>query len=381
MMRNGRSVCLGNRFVWLGAAVALLGLVVSCGDDGGGGTTATPPLAGQEAAEASTGVAFSTFAMVGGVFDAIPDLDNLGGSKAVGRTQYSAIKVALKAAAIAKNRADAATRVPVPCEGGGTRDLSCTVDETGSHFTGVFVDCVIDTSQGASTTINGSVTLDTADPLACFSDSIPDSVAVTIAFNDFSIVVKDTGGVIVETFNADLTLAVAPSGPGCDGYDGTISIDGTLDAISIFDDLNLTLIADNLVITTTSVQGKPCTTTAVVTGGVFISDGETSFSEVVDLTLTHRDFGTYDCVTIDGTVSTNCTVGLTFETISPVYTNDGADCPYAGVVDVTLSDDTVARITFTDTGGVTFDYPVDGTPDVSFDTCDDPEIEDCNTTS
>ncbi len=361
------------------AAAALLALVAGCGDDGGGGTPVTPPLEGQEAAEASFGVAGTTFESIGAIFDGIPDLDNLGGKAPAGRTRYSGLMAALAAADRAKDRVVASTRVPVPCEGGGTRDISCTVDETGSHFTGIFDNCVIDTSGGASTTINGTITVDVADPLACFSDSFPDSVAVTIVFDNFSIVVKDTSEIIVDIFTADMTLAVEPTEPGCDGYDGTISIDGTLDALSLFDDLNITIIADNLVLTRTSVFGKPCTSVLAITGSAFLSDGEESFSETfTDLTLTHMDFGTYDCVTIDGTVSTNCTGTITFDTISPVYTNNDADCPYAGVVEVTLPDDSVARITFLDTGGIAFDYPADGTPDVTFDSCDDPEIATCD---
>jgi hypothetical protein len=344
----------------------------------GGAPPANQPLSGQEAAEASTGIAFSTFQMVGGVFNAIPDLGDLGGKTAVPARVKPVIDLALEAAAIAKRRADAAARVVVPCDGSGTRDVSCTADEAGSHFTGVFVDCT-SPSAGTFTTVDGTITLDVADPLACAADSFPDSVAVTITFENFSIVIKDSSDLILYSFNADLTIANAPSTPGCpgEGRNGTLSLDGTLSAVSIFEGLTLTIIADNLSITTSSAGGDTCTTTALVTGGAFISDGETSFSEVVDLTLTRTDYGVNDCLTIDGTASTNCTGGLTFDTVEPICSLEGS-CPSAGVLDVTLADDTVARVAFIGAGYLTLDYPMDGTPDVTFDSCDSDSIEHCH---
>jgi hypothetical protein len=361
--------------MWLLVAVALFGFVSGCGDDDEGTPAPTPPTySGKEAAQASLGVAFTTFDVIGGIFDGIP----IFGKTAPAAQPSLSLVSGLNAAAVAKDRVLAvAGGGPIPCPGGGSQEVSCTPTETSSHLSGVFTNCV-ETSGGYFTTTNGSITMDVQDPLACGYKGFPDSVAVTIAFNNFSVVVKDSQDVTIDTFTANMTIVMEPTGAGCEGQDGTIRINGTMNAVSVLEALNIQITADNLTLTQTTVPGDPCTSVLAVTGGAVLSDGEETFSETfVDFVVTTMDFGTYDCVTVDGTVSTNCTGSLTYDTVESVYTNTGADCPYAGVVRVTLGDDTVAEIVFTKGGGVTFDYPVDGTVDDTFATCDDANITTC----
>jgi hypothetical protein len=365
--------------VGLLVAVGLFGLIGGCGDDDESGPPPTGPYTGKDAAEASIGVAFTTFEVISGIFDGIPDLGGFGPKTApVGRPSLS-LRSVLDAAAAAKDRVLAAAGGAVPCEGGGTQDVSCTATETSSHLSGVFSNCVDDTSGVYTTTINGSITVDVQDPLACGYKGLPDSVGVTIAFDNFSIVVKDSQEVTVDSFTADLTIVMEPSGAGCDGQDGTIRINGTMDRLSLLEGLDISLAADNLIIVKSTIaEGDTCSSILLINGGAALSNGQQSFSnDFVDLRYLVKDLLTYFSITVNGTVSTNCTGALTYETILPILANPDDECPFAGTLRVVLADDTLAKIFFTDSGGVTLDYPEDGTPDDDHSSCEDSDIAQC----
>jgi hypothetical protein len=378
--------------VLLLVAAGLFGLIPGCGDDDSSGPAPPPPeYTGKEAAEASLDVAFSTLELLSGIFDGLPSLGGLGAKTAPVRHPSLSILSVLEAAAAAKDRAlTVAGGGPIPCEGGGTRDVSCTASATSSNLSGVFSNCVADTSGGYTTTINGSVTVDVQDPLACGYKGfpLPDSVAVTIAFDNFSLVTTDSLDVIVDSFTADITISLAPTGPGCEGADGTISINGTMDSFSLLEDRNISVAADNLTMERATIEDASgtgpdtCTTILIVDGGAVLSNAEHSFSlSFVEFRYTITDLDPYFRVTVDGSASTTCTNTLFYDTVLPILTTFDNNCPYAGAMRVLLSDNTLAQFVFTPSGGVTMDYPWDNEIDEFYDSCDDALLAKCHNPS
>lgn len=81
-------------------------------------------------------------------------------------------------------------------------------------------------------------------------------------------------------------------------------------------------------------------------------------------------------VEADGSVDTECTGAVSFETLEPLVYPSGADCATAGAMRVTVDGES-SRVVFTAGGGLDVDYGDDGSIDESYDSCDDPSLESC----
>ena len=388
MVCSGRRSRVGSRsLLWSIVAMAILGLAVSCGNDNGS-PAPTPPLTGTEGIQASSGLIISTITGISSIF--LP-LSGIGLGKSaesrgllVPRPLDSAIRIALASSAgEGKDRTSPAIAVLDTCPDGGTRDISCTVDEAGSHIQIVFANCAeADTSDTTTTTLNGTITLDAASPFVCLTGSVPDSVAVTIAFHNVTAtVVKDVTSQTIGSINANFSIATVPGDSGCAGKNGTMTVDGSVAVVSLEEAIDVAAAFHSLVIQHSSA-GIVCVETFVLNGGAGIQDNTTGrqFSETFEnftVTSTHLDNDREE-LTLDGTISTNCLGSVVFQTIQSLLRIGSADCPAAGQLRVTLPGNPPGDVYFTKLGGVDFDYDADGAVDRSFASCDDDSIKACN---
>lgn len=351
------------------AAFGMLLFAASCGDDDDGGGPSGPPVTGEEAVQASAGVALATLTSIGTVFD----LPTGPGALKVGERSPSlreVIRIAFEAAA-SKSAGN-------ECSGGGTADVTCFTEDNTTVFSSTWSQCVEETGLPDSSTIttDGSVSLVAEIPDACIFKILPDSIGVTLDL-DFTIVRRDSLGAAIDSFGADVSIATEPTGAGCEGLNGVVTIDGTFTFLDALLGEGLSFSADNLTISASS-EGDPCTSTLVVNGGASVEHDSEFSATYANLTLTHTEVAAGDSVTIDGTVTTNCVGTVVFDTIEGIIIPGDDECPIAGLVEVTIQGNTSAWISFTAEGGVEFDFDMDGEAEVIFPDCDDHDIPHCH---
>jgi hypothetical protein len=81
--------------------------------------------------------------------------------------------------------------------------------------------------------------------------------------------------------------------------------------------------------------------------------------------------------TVNGSLDASCVAGVaTVQTLQPVVTAGGEDCPTEGLFLIVLNGE-LHEIAYTPTGGVEFDVGGDNFVDAVYASCDDPLIEQC----
>ena len=108
-------------------------------------------------------------------------------------------------------------------------------------------------------------------------------------------------------------------------------------------------------------------TTATATVPVEVSRGRFGWAVADALSITWRNL-----LTLARTPQL-----LVFATIQPILFVGGAECPAAGVLEVSLSGGESAHVIYTPAGGVQLDVGGDGTIEASFISCDDDDLKDC----
>ncbi|MFN8642657.1 MAG: hypothetical protein U0802_13770 [Candidatus Binatia bacterium] len=81
-------------------------------------------------------------------------------------------------------------------------------------------------------------------------------------------------------------------------------------------------------------------------------------------------------VEASGTVDTECTGAVSFETVEPLVYKKNADCASGGQMRVTVEQGD-ALIRFTESGGIEVDYSADGSIDDTFRSCTDAKLKKC----
>jgi hypothetical protein len=383
MMAQGRSRGAGGRFLAVSLALAFLALSASCGDDDDGPSSVAPQLSGNEGVEASSGLAISTVLSFGSFTTGIPFGGGFGKRADVPHPIDTAVNVGFAYAAALKNGSRPAQYAPLPCDDGGSVDLSCSSNSSSSTMEITYNNCtVVDTVSNTTTTMNGTLSVTVQDPAACDSGSVADSVETTMVINEFSATVIDNETQdTIESFTADLTVHNVPTVLGCEGWSGTTTMNGSYGIVA-GELVDISFTATNLTYEASST-GDPgsCLNTLVLNGSASINDhvNDVSFAQTfVDLTITSQDLiNDRQQVTLDGRVTTNCVGQVIFQTIDPIITVGGAGCPAGGTLLVTLPGDVVAQVIYTLEGGVDFDYNNDDVVDESFTSCEDPEIAQC----
>jgi hypothetical protein len=139
-----------------------------------------------------------------------------------------------------------------------------------------------------------------------------------------------------------------------------------------FTDFSVDLVAD----------GDPCVVHATLNGHLERrGSAGAGFSGTYDnflITEREEDNGIV-LVTQDGTLTTDCTGAIQYETIEPLRLTAGEEpCPRAGLLRITLPDGAQSLTRYTASGGVEVDFGADNVVDQTFASCTDSALSVCH---
>lgn len=320
--------------------------VVGCN---GGGAGNQAPLQGEEAVEASAGVAVSTIIALSQFWPRNP-----------GQTPADV------------------------CADGGERSASCNEVDGQSRFETTLSDCRAYTPDlGGTIFVDGYYVFVFDDPYACANGPAADAPQ-TFDVRGYTWRLIDDGGNELQSYSATFTQTTTLRGEGCWGPNQTRVVDGSIAERSTFSGLDLGLAADQLTVNVdsipTSVFGSPdirdCAVIIGADGRVAITDDANGrrFGQRFDaMTVTFLTEGEM----IDGAVANDCIGNATFETIEPLSFNRIDECPVAGLIKVRFDDAPTAALRFTTAGGVEVDYDDDGQADKIVPSCRDAALAQC----
>ncbi|MFQ5667956.1 MAG: hypothetical protein ACE5I7_16195 [Candidatus Binatia bacterium] len=261
-------------------------------------------------------------------------------------------------------------------------ERSCRADNFG-NFTldAFFSDCAFLNGFGSEIILDGFFQQTAADAGLC-SGTFAGSLPVTFRLTDFSAEQIDLDGTITDVSAGEFVDSFLPAGEGCAGPDGASVLDGDLFIeIFSFSDQGELLVETDLFATELAVaqtsSGSPCQVLLGIDGGLDVFNGLTGeefslgFSEFLILSARQADGS--EQVTLRGGITTACLGDLQIDTVqSLVLATEDAFCPSAGILEVTLPDQSVSRVQYTARG---VDFDGDGMPDAS--SCIDPSLAQC----
>jgi hypothetical protein len=366
--------------VLAGLAIAAFG--VGCGDDDDDNNTPmNPNLTGEDAVEASSGVAISTVKSLEALFTTGSNPFGAVGKRRMSETRPFDLILEIAGARVpGAAKEDSPFRALVDCPGGGSMDSTCSGLGEISTATRLFSDCRFVEEDGEFI-LDGSVALAVSNPNFCETEEIPETGTFTLSLNDLSITARNNN-VTFYSLTADFTMEVENSGEGCDGNDASIEMNGTINEFDPGEGVDATIVADELSLSvSTETMGEMCMLTMMVDGSLTATDrfGERNVHAAYDdliLTVTELPEDRVE-FTIDGGVVADCLGPIEFDTIDPIIFVGGAECPADGTIEVTLEDNSRGRISFLVEGGIAFDYGADGSVDLTLASCNHDNIRDC----
>jgi hypothetical protein len=370
------STCFRGLYKWLGCAAALA-LAAGCSGGGGGGGGGGGQVAGVEAAE--TAVVMGEYAMNG----VAPLLDLFGGEESTPAatlgplTRSSRLLKNLKIEKLLARQASttAAAGVLVDvflCPDGGSEKIYCDADATTSTVRMVADHCTEDDA-GSLRQENGTVTMILNDPLVCETGTI-DFGNMTAHCNSFTETVK-VGGELVTRMAMNGTISRI-EGPdvGCPFTGGSVSADIRLDFLSLEDEMDGTVIVNDLQVTDEVTAGT-CAELITINGTLGLDDR--SDGDSVRQTFSNFQVGIQEdvggtVVTLDGQATAKCVGDVVFDTLEPLSIPTDAECPTAGLIQVTIARTAeTATVRFNPDGSVDIDLGADGSVELTRATCDD----------
>jgi hypothetical protein len=345
------------------------------------------PVSASPDLEKAAGVATSTLVALLTALTALPTLD-LGGGAGI-------------AAAAPATRATPGTRLAVTsalnnyrglsagdaaateaCPGGGTIKVTCKESGGSSVLSVVMKNCGIpDDTSDLLVTSNGSLTITIAARGVCASGEIPSNVRMSTRYVGFTARSTDSQGVVHTSVSLpDFTATLDPTGAGCAGPDGTVTLNGTFSVTATDTGVDLTGTAHSVSLQVSS-SGEPCNLLEVTAKGrLDLTDRLNDRRFSAAFTSTNATFrkaaDQTETSALDGPMTVDCLGTVTFATVEPLQQSaDG--CAVAGQLLVVLADGTNGRVVFLASGGVAFDYNADGTPDMTVSDCHDPSVHQC----
>lgn len=340
------------------------GMMVGCGGGGGGGGGDTQ-LGGEQAVEASVGVAVSTLRSLPQFF-LVPALELEPLTNGSLRTR--------------QRITNGATGGPseFTCAGGGSKEIRCVVDERGETSLDIsYRGCREDT--GNTNTRNGSLSIEALDPDLCRTGILRDDLPFSFELSRFSSVVTDDGGAEIARFTASLRESVVPEPGGCFTLDGTRTVAGTFDIEVPNSGLDLSLTARELALEISST-GSPCEQRIAVDGGLEVDDrarGE-RYSQTFDEALfAVSQPGGLTLLSVSGEVSNSCIGVVDFISEAPLRIEPLGECPTGGTLTLEFADGNAGAIRFTSGGGVEIDFGNDGVAERSVTSCLDASLSRC----
>lgn len=266
-----------------------------------------------------------------------------------------------------------------PCDGGGTMNVSCRESGGNSILTAVLANCrVPDEETGGMVTSSGTLVGTVASLGVCSTGVIPSNVRLTTDFTNFTSQYADAGGTVVGNLSLpNFTESIDPTGQGCAGPNGTLSLSGSYTTSIVAVSVDLSVAANNLSLQVAS-SGTPCALEMTATGSLEVGDHANDRQFTVSFSNSHVTFGSEESMdgALDGSMGVSCIGHVAFQTDMPIRIGGGG-CASAGRLSVTLASGTNGRIDFTAAGGVAFDYDADGSADKVVAECHDASVTQC----
>lgn len=352
-----------------------------CGGSGsGGGSNGGARVTPAETLEASSPVTVSTIDSLLQLPADTGAFASLDSPLILGRSAFrSARRPALGLAAALRDEGGArALAARIICDEGGVVDASCVPKGGVSRVRASFSRCAFEVPGVGRAEIDGGFAALVDDPLYCSGGATDARTGVEARFTDFVATVEEPGGA-TRRLEMDLLQVAAPSGEGCatdeeeELIDGDLIVDGRITIETEEPLRDLVIRVDGLRYELVSA-GDPCVVTLTVNGRAQVEDrirNRKFTQEYEDLVLTlEENLDGGGCVTIDGAVTNACLGGrVVYRTLEPICFEDGADCPTAGLLEVTPAGAPAGRLRFTPAGGVEIDVEGDGVVDKALTDC------------
>ncbi len=255
--------------------------------------------------------------------------------------------------------------------------------------------CTTDDGFGNVTERSGFSAFESSDFDPCALE-IPPGNSFSSEFTDYSLSIHDPfGNFFVLAANAFESFEANPGGCAQEqrdpfalgaGGDGIRTTDGTMRQIvgnagGVIADLSTTSSGLSLDIFSSPNDGGACVVDVEVNGEIAVSDflGGEQFSQAFDtFFLTETPLPDGDALLdLDGFTTSDCLGGVYMFTREPLRLALNSQCPTGGVLELSLSDESVGTIGYTTLGGLEFDFDDDGTIDQRLNSCEDLELQQC----
>jgi hypothetical protein len=282
-------------------------------------------------------------------------------------------------------------RIGSSCQGGGTRDESCTLRSGRAQLEIVFDACTV-TIGAQQLVVDGRLTRTVDDLQFCETGQIGDRVEVTDALTDFrqTTTRPDGGGASVFELSGTYTRRFVFTSSGCNGGIGTEHFDGDLAfrctpampsgvAGCPAGGRDLALVARDLTVNRARIGVGVCPPKTVF-GRLEVDDriSGQAFDTV------YRNFVVAEAVRETGEVDLQLEGGLTLDCLGevsivtevPLRRSPSAGCPSRGILLIRLPDGLQHAVRYHD-GGLEIDLDGDGKPDRTTATCEDPSLAQC----
>ena len=283
--------------------------------------------------------------------------------------------------------------VSLPCPGGGSSVQRCVVEHGISQLTVENTECRTAFADALVLITDGTTETTVDDAKFCDTRTVPAGVMVTEHSIEVRRRVVDRDGNNLAVLLETLKRSFVPSGIGCDGQDGTITVDGAKRFRCTASPLlpkgfpcppegrALTVEPSNLTI----VRATQATTQGCMVGRTLV--GEMTTIDAVSgerFDATYRQFfiresvsdGNVSAVLLNGLVSMPCLGDLQYTTEKPLLISADVRCPSSGVLDVG-TDDRQSRVRYGPGSALAIDYDGDGQADLQVDSCEDPTLARC----
>ncbi len=348
-----------------------IGVIVASGCSSGGGSSAPPPE-GADAAETSAAMGQLSVAGLEGIVGFDTDV---GTATDGSEWLKSRLLSRLGAGNLVNERltvggAEKAVAT-IDCGTSGSLQVSCDVIGDQSILNVAALNCVEDDS-GTEVTVTGSYQVIVDDPLVCDAGLV-DGTDFTATFNNFTITSRVSSVQVARVFVNGTMSASGSLEPGCT-TGGSLSGTFTMDFISVDDDVDASITAENLSIVVANLPSS-CDTTISVDGVLDVNDrstGERTRQSYNNFVVTVQQGTGSTFVSISGEASMGCLGAVSFTTVTPLEIPDGTDCPIGGELIVTIvNTGETARVTYNSDLRVDIDVDDDGSIDRSVTSCDE----------
>jgi hypothetical protein len=271
-------------------------------------------------------------------------------------------------AAALRSGAEGAGAVLGNCPLGGTIDASCNEQGGSSMVSSTLSNCSIAASRPGETVVSsGRLTTTVAAIGVCRTGVLPQNVRITTRFENFTAALRAADGTLIERLTGSFTQTIDPSGQGCAGVHGSLSIDGSLAVERPSARADIALVAGGLRFSLGSSGPEPCARELLTNGSMEVDDratGRRFTSRFRDLRmlLVEED---NDAVTasFEGAMGVDCLGELELRTEEPLWLPNASDCPTAGLLVVLRADASEARVGFTAAGGLEIELDTGGVPE------------------